>query len=81
MRLRGAVLVIAGLSFGGGLWALISGVFPAAFVFIFWGGIIILGTVYERVRYKQILARAPGAGWERTGERFIDDETGLPVTV
>jgi hypothetical protein len=24
---------------------------------------------------------APGPGWEATGERFIDDETGRAVTV
>jgi len=81
VNLRGAVLAIAGLCFGAGLWALVSGAFPPAFVFVFWGGIILLGTLYERVRYKQIQAGSPGPGWERTTERFIDDETGKPVTV
>jgi uncharacterized membrane protein YedE/YeeE len=81
MNLRGLVLGLAGVCFLGGLWALVSGAFPPAFVCVFWGAIILLGTVFERLRYKTITPQAPGPGWERTSERFIDDETGKPVTV
>ena len=55
--------------------------FPPAFMFLFWGAIIIAGTVFERFRYKRIETGAPSGNWQRTSERFIDDETGVPVTV
>jgi len=42
---------------------------------------LVLGIVYERFRYKPLETVRPGTGWERTTERFIDDETGKPVTV
>jgi hypothetical protein len=54
---------------------------PPSLVFICWGGMLVLGIVFERFRYKPLEAARPGAGWERTTERFIDDETGKPVTV
>jgi hypothetical protein len=57
-----------------------TGVSPSL-VFICWGGMLVLGIVFERFRYKPLEAARPGAGWERTTERFIDDETGKPVTV
>ena len=79
--MRSAVIGIGALCFVGGLIALATGLCPPALVFMFWGAIIVLGTVYERVRYKPIESAAPGAGWTRTDERFIDDETGQPVTV
>ncbi|MGD0142172.1 MAG: hypothetical protein ABSC92_03350 [Rhizomicrobium sp.] len=55
--------------------------FPPSIVFFCWGAILVLGIVYERFRYKPLETARPGAGWERTTERFIDDETGKPVTV
>jgi hypothetical protein len=33
------------------------------------------------VAYKPLVAKAPGPGWQRTDERFVDDETGATVTV
>jgi hypothetical protein len=54
---------------------------PPSLVFVCWGAILVLGIVFERFRYKPLEVAAPGAGWERTTERFIDDETGKPVTV
>ena len=48
---------------------------------LFWGGLIVIGTLYERFRYKPLEDHKPGPGWEATSERFIDDETGKPVTV
>jgi hypothetical protein len=54
---------------------------PPSIVFICWGAMLVLGIMFERFRYKPVEVGAPGAGWERTTERFIDDETGKPVTV
>ena len=79
--LRSLVIALGVVSFLGGLIALVTGLCPPAFVAIFWGAILLLGTVYERFRYKPIEKVTPGAGWTRTDERFIDDETGEPVTV
>jgi hypothetical protein len=45
------------------------------------GGLITIGTVFERVTYKRVLSQTPGAGWTRTGERFIDPESGKTVDV
>ena len=44
------------------------------------GGIIVLGIVFERWRYRPNAAR-PGAGWERTGERFEDPQSGKTLQV
>jgi uncharacterized membrane protein HdeD (DUF308 family) len=74
-------LAIGAVAFLCGLLTLALTSFPAAFVFLFWGAIIIAGTVFERYRYKPIEAAAPTGNWQRTTERFVDDETGKPVTV
>jgi hypothetical protein len=42
--------------------------------------VIVLGTVFERWRYRPNGAR-PGAGWEPTAERFHDPQTGKTVQV
>jgi len=44
------------------------------------GGLIVLGTVFERWRYRPKTGQ-PGAGWEPTGERFEDPHTGKTVQV
>ena len=67
LALVGVLLLIRGLS-GPGAYAL--GL----------GGLIVLGTAFERWRYRPDGAR-PGAGWEPTGERFEDPETGKTVRV
>jgi hypothetical protein len=79
--LRSAVIVIGAAAAGGGLAALVLGWFPPAFVFGFWGVLILVGTLFERSRYKALEKTLPGMGWTATPERFIDDQTGKPVTV
>ncbi len=79
--LRSFVIAVGAICLLGGLIALAARLCPPAFVFVFWGAIILLGTIYERFRYKPIESGTPGAGWTKTSERFIDDETGEPVTV
>ncbi|HEX7725201.1 MAG TPA: hypothetical protein VF410_01490 [Rhizomicrobium sp.] len=63
-----------------GLLALALVHFPAGFVFLFWGIVIVVGVVFERYRYKPIMVQAPPGNWVRTSERFFN-ETGEPVTV
>ncbi|MEI9994255.1 MAG: hypothetical protein WDM91_06660 [Rhizomicrobium sp.] len=79
--LRFLVIGLGLLSLVCGLAALATGAFPPAIVFGFWGAMIVLTTVFERVIYKHMLPARPGPGWERTPERFVDDRTGEPVTV
>ena len=42
--------------------------------------IMLAFVLFERFRYKPIADRPP-PGWQATGERFIDPESGKPVTV
>lgn len=70
----GSVAVILGVAM------LLSG-FPPAAVFLCWGALLVVGILIERFRYKPLERGEPGAGWERTTERFIDDDSGRPVTV
>jgi hypothetical protein len=44
------------------------------------GALIVLGTAFERWRYRPKNGR-PAAGWEATGERFEDPQTGKTVRV
>lgn len=79
--LRKWVLAIGLIILGIGGVVLIMGGFPPAIVFIFWGAVIVGSILLERFRYKPLEGRRPGPGWERTTERFVDDETGNPMTV
>lgn len=62
-----ALLLLGGLAlrpFGSGLALIIFGV------------LLLLGLVFEQ-RYRDARPdQRPGAGWQRTGERFLDEETG-----
>ena len=44
-------------------------------------GILFLGSLAERFRYKKLEERRPRAGWVETDERFIDPATDKCVTV
>jgi hypothetical protein len=78
--LRSWVIGIAVAAIVCGVVAFIAGA-PPALIAIFWGAVILLSVVYERVRYKPVETISPGAGWTKTAERFIDDETGEAITV
>jgi hypothetical protein len=44
------------------------------------GVIVLIGTLFERWRYRQI-EQPPKEQWQHTGERFLDPSTGQPVEV
>jgi len=71
----GVLVIILGIA------AILSGIVARSLVFIFWGVVLIVSLVIERVRYKRLESKRPGPGWERTTERFVDEETGAMVTV
>jgi membrane protein implicated in regulation of membrane protease activity len=78
--LRSSVLLLGAAAIVCGVVAMFAGC-PPGWVFAFWGALVVLSLVYEKVRYKPLESAAPGPGWTKTAERFIDDETGEPVTV
>ena len=79
--LRAFVLALGAVLAACGAAALFLGACPPAFVFGFWGILILVGTLYERNRYKALESARPGPGWTATPEKFIDDESGAAVTV
>jgi len=79
--LRNVVLGFGVLCLVAGLVSIFVAGFPPAIVFGMWGVAIVAGIVFERFRYKPLEIAAPTGQWVRTAERFIDDETGQPVTV
>jgi hypothetical protein len=78
--LRSSVIAVGVAAMVCGLIALLAGI-PPGLVFAFWGAVLVLSIVYEQFRYKPVETGAPGPGWTKTTERFIDDDTGEPVTV
>ncbi|HTO40926.1 MAG TPA: hypothetical protein VL026_08115 [Rhizomicrobium sp.] len=79
--LRTIVLGLGILGFLAGLFALALHALPPAAIFAFWGALVVVGTIYERYRYKPLEEGRPGSPWVATAERFIDDESGKAVTV
>ena len=78
--LRTLVLVIAGALALFGVTLAVRGQVGAGAYAIGIGALIVLGTAFERWRYRPNKAR-PGAGWEPTGERFEDPQTGQTMQV
>lgn len=80
--LRAALLVVSVLLLAAGAVGFLSGLYVYPGIWLLWtGAILTIGIVYERVRYKPVEKGRPGPGWERTTERFVDEETGETVTV
>ena len=78
--LRGIVLAIGILMLLAGVIMVGLELWPALWLLIA-GGVIIVGTLLERVIYKPLRSERPGVGWVKTAERFIDPDTGRPVDV
>lgn len=79
MILRTIVLVVAAIAFAGALAGTLVDV--AVWPSLVATGLLLFGVAFERVRYGAARRRPAGASWQETPERFIDDETGRPVTV
>ena len=74
------ILGLALLALGGGLAMHLQTLFPAL-VPIGAGALILLGTLFERHRYRRLGEAPTGPGWTDTGERFRDPETDATVAV
>ncbi|MDE2580665.1 MAG: hypothetical protein KGL52_03450 [Rhodospirillales bacterium] len=79
--LRGLVIAMGALLLAGALFVLAAGAGGAAVALSMFGAVLLLGTLFERRRYRAIAAEPPGEGWERTAERFRDPTGGGPVEV
>jgi hypothetical protein len=75
------LLVVFGIGLAvAGLSLLVCGLIAPALYALGFGSLLVLGTAFERWRYRSNDDR-PAVGWEPTGERFEDPETGKPVQV
>jgi hypothetical protein len=79
--LRNMLIGLGAVGIMCGVAALATGTFSPDVVFGFWGSLLVVGIVCERVIYKPVAAGRPGPGWQRTTERFVDEDTGRIVTV
>jgi hypothetical protein len=79
--LRKSLIVVGALVALLGAAALASHIAGPSVVFVVWGAVFVGLIVFERFRYKRLETARPGPGWERTTERFVDEETGKLVTV
>jgi hypothetical protein len=79
MILRTIILIVAAIAFAGALTGTLvdAGVWPSLIA----TGVLLFGIAFERARYGAAQRRPAGDKWQETPERFIDDETGRPVTV
>ena len=76
---RAVLLAIGVVLLAGGGLGLLEGcrTIPA----VVFGAVLVLGMLFERYIYKPIRTEVPGAGWDKTAERFSDPRTGREVTV
>ncbi len=77
--LRAIVLTLGGIAAAAGAVLVGIGNTGSGVYLSCLGAVIILGTIFERWRYRN--APPPGARWERTGERFQDPGTGETMDV
>jgi hypothetical protein len=78
---RGLVLALGLALAGAAVVALALGDVAAAAGLAVWAAVLLGGVAIERWRYKRLGTTPAGAGWQTTGERFLDPESGLLVTV
>jgi hypothetical protein len=78
--LRGFVIAVAAILMCAGIGLIACGVKAPGWQALVIGGLILVGTLFERWRYRPIEQPAKEQ-WQRTGERFLDPSTGNPVDV
>jgi hypothetical protein len=78
--LRTVVIAAAAILTCAGIGLIASGVHAPGWQALAIGVILLIGTLFERWRYRRI-GEPPEGHWQQTGERFIDPSTGDPVEV
>jgi hypothetical protein len=78
--LRTVVIAAAAMLTCLGIGLVACGVHAPGWQVLAIGAIVLVGTLFERWRYRHI-EEPPEGHWQRTGEQFIDPSTGDPVEV
>jgi hypothetical protein len=78
--LRTVVIAAAAILTSIGIALISCGVHAPGWQAFIIGVIMLIGTLFERWRYRRI-EEPPKGDWQRTGEQFIDPSTGKPVEV
>ena len=78
--LRTVVIAVAAILTGVGIVLLACGIHVPGWQVLVLGVIVLIGTLFERWRYRRI-EQPPNGHWQRTDEKFIDPSTGEPVEV
>jgi hypothetical protein len=80
IMLRTVVIAAASILTCVGIGLIACGVYAPGWQALAIGVIVLIGTLFERWRYRPI-EEARESDWQRTGEQFIDPSTGDPVEV
>jgi hypothetical protein len=80
INLRTVVIAVAAMLTCVGIGLVLSGVTAPGWQALIIGAIVLIGTLFERWRYRRIEEPLNGR-WQRTDEKFIDPSTGNPVEV
>jgi len=78
--LRTVVIAISATLTCVGIGLIACGVYAPGWQALVIGVIVLIGTLFERWRYRRI-EEASNGRWQRTDEQFIDPTTGDPVQV
>ena len=78
--LRTAVIVVAAILTCVGIGLIAGGVHAPGWQALILGVIVLIGTLFERWRYRRIEPPTNGQ-WQRTDEQFFDPSTGDAVEV
>jgi hypothetical protein len=78
--LRNVVIAVSAILTCTGIGLIACGIYAPGWQALAIGAIILIGTLFERWRYRRIEEPLNGR-WQRTDEQFIDPSTGDPVEV
>jgi hypothetical protein len=78
--LRSVVITVAAILTCAGVALIACGVHAPGWQALSLGVIVLIGTLFERWRYRRIEEPSNGR-WQHTDEQFIDPSTGSPVEV
>jgi hypothetical protein len=78
--LRNVVIAVSAILTCVGIGLIVRGVYVPGWQALVTGAIVLIGTLFERWRYRNI-EKASNGRWQRTDEQFIDPTTGEPVEV
>jgi hypothetical protein len=78
--LRNVVIAVSAILACVGIGLIACAVYAPGWQALVIGVIVLIGTLFERWRYRRI-EEASNGHWQRTTEQFIDPTTGEPVEV